>query len=452
MKVRSGMHPASRGLLLVCLASLAAPSHSRKLAVGPGKAYSKPSAAAQIAADGDTVELDAGVYEGDAATWRADNLVIRAGSRFAHLKSNGVHVQGKAIWVIAGKNTTVENIEFSGARVPDGNGAGIRQEGTDVTIRNCFFHDNENGILTNGGDSDILIEYTEFASNGKGDGFTHNMYIGEVSSFTLRHSYSHHAKIGHNVKSRALKNIILYNRIIDGAEGTTSYSIDLPNGGFSIVMGNAIQQGPRGDNPQLIAYGAEGLKHASKEIHVVSNTLVNDRSGGTFLSLAAGTLKAKAANNIFAGPGTPISGSADTAGNVVTRNPGFLDQAAYDYRLTAASPAIDMGKDAGSAGGMELKPVFHYLSPFASEPRPVKGLLDAGAFELGANSSAKPGIGYGRPARARWLAAPLFQDGSPAGWKWRLEAAASALDRNSLGRAVGISRETQGFKQFQRTR
>ena len=41
-----------------------------------------------------------------------------------------VHIAGgKAIWLDTAKNLTVENIEFSGARVPDRNGAGIRAEG-----------------------------------------------------------------------------------------------------------------------------------------------------------------------------------------------------------------------------------------------------------------------------------------------------------------------------------
>jgi hypothetical protein len=55
---------------------------------------------------------------------------------------------GKGIWVISGNDTVVENIEFSGAAVPDANGAGIRFEGVNLTVRNCYFHHNQNGILT----------------------------------------------------------------------------------------------------------------------------------------------------------------------------------------------------------------------------------------------------------------------------------------------------------------
>lgn len=106
--------------------------------------------------------------------------------------------------MIQGANTTVENIEFSGCRVPDKNGAGIRQEGPGLTVRHCSFHDNENGMLAGANpDSVILVEYSEFNHNGAGDGQSHNIYIGKVKSFTLQYCWSHRASVGHLVKSRA---------------------------------------------------------------------------------------------------------------------------------------------------------------------------------------------------------------------------------------------------------
>ena len=238
--------------LLVILALLIRPTFPFKLEVGPGKTYLKPSLAATVAHNGDTVEIAPGIYEGDACTWSANNLTLRASSAYAHLESKGVTVQGKGIWVIKGNNTLVENLEFSGASVADQNGAGIRQEGANLTIRHCFFHDNEDGILAGANAaSDILIEYTEFARNGFGDGYSHNMYINQVKSFTLRYCYSHHAKVGHNIKSRALKNTILCNRSLDGFDGTASYELDLPNGGPTLIAGNVFQQGPATENPAI---------------------------------------------------------------------------------------------------------------------------------------------------------------------------------------------------------
>jgi hypothetical protein len=364
--------------------------HARKLLVGPTRTLKAPCAASSQAADGDTIEIDPVTYAGDVCGWSADDLVIRATSPFAHIDAAGKDAQGKGIWVIQGKNTTVENIEFSGAVVPDENGAGMRLDGPGVTIRHCYFHDNENGIL--GGEGVIVIENSEFAYNGRGEGQTHNMYILEAESFTLTGCYTHHAKIGHTVKSRAKKNYILYNRIMGEAEGTESYEIDLPNGGLSYIIGNLIQQGPDTDNGDIIEYGEEGLKGAVNQLYVSHNTLVNGRGSGTYVNIAGGTTAAKVVNNLFVGAGTLLRGKADTAGNLVTDKPAFVDQSHYDYRLTAQSPAIDKGAAPGSAEGFSLAAVRQYIHPLKTEERAAVQAPDIGAYELGAGSPIRKSI------------------------------------------------------------
>jgi hypothetical protein len=244
-------------MLFVWAAAGSAPAGTRQ--VGPGKPYAKPSQAAAVAQDGDLIEIDAGLYAGDVAVWYASHLTIRGvGDGRAHLRADGANAQGKGIWVIVGADTTVQNIEFCGATVFDQNGAGFRQEGRGLIVSNCYFHDNEDGILT-GADpqSEILIEYSEFAHNGYGDGYSHNMYIGNIGKFTLRYCTTHHAKNGHTVKSRANENHILYNRIMDEDDGTTSYELNLPNGGLSYVVGNLIQQGPQTANSTIVSYAEE---------------------------------------------------------------------------------------------------------------------------------------------------------------------------------------------------
>ena len=89
------------------------------LRVGPQRELKRPSEAARIARDGDLVEIDAGAYEGDAAVWRQHGLTIRGVGGRAQLRANGAHAEGKAIWVIKGDDTTIEGVEFSGAKVPD---------------------------------------------------------------------------------------------------------------------------------------------------------------------------------------------------------------------------------------------------------------------------------------------------------------------------------------------
>ena len=354
------------------------------LQVGWGKEFILPSIAAQFAKDGDTIEIDAGLYEKDAAIWRQNNLTLRAINGRAHLQANGAQAEGKGIWVIKGNNVVVENIEFSGAKVADGNGAGIRIEGTGLTLRNCYFHDNQNGVLSGANpNSDIVIEYSEFARNGAGTGQTHNIYIGAVRSFTLRYSYSHHAQVGHNVKSRAAQNHILYNRIMDEATGNSSYAIDLSSGGLGFVIGNEIQQGPRTENSTLVSYGAEGLSHPINALYVVNNTIVNDRpQGGRFLFAKPGTQTVRILNNLFIGKGAIEAQGAEQAGNVFGATKDLISADNFDYRLRKGSKAIDAGIDPGRAHDAALRPAEEYEHKTKRKPRRAQGTLDAGAHEF----------------------------------------------------------------------
>lgn len=43
-----------------------------------------------LVGNGDTVNIDAGVYPSDVARWQADDLVLRGIGGFAHLESNGL--------------------------------------------------------------------------------------------------------------------------------------------------------------------------------------------------------------------------------------------------------------------------------------------------------------------------------------------------------------------------
>jgi hypothetical protein len=340
------------------------------------------AAAASAAQDGDVVEIDAGLYPADVAVWYQDNLTIRGVGGYAHLRADGANVQGKGIWVLAGNDTVVENIEFSGVTVPDQNGAGIRHDGWNLVVCNGYFHDSEEGIL--GGAGDVLVEYSEFANNGYGDGFSHNMYILDAERFTLRHSYTHHARIGHNVKSRARENYILYNRIMDEASGTASYAVDMPNGGLSYLIGNLMQQGPGADNYAIVSYGTEGLSGGrTHNLYIVNNTLVDDRGGGVFVQTASGTSTVRLINNLFVGNGSILTGaSGNMTTNMQTTAPGIVDINGYDYRLTAGSPARDAGSNPGSGDGFDLLPAYQYLHKRDRELRMTNGVIDIGAYEF----------------------------------------------------------------------
>jgi len=246
-------------------------SYSANWLVGPTRTYTLPSQVSGLVNNGDTVSIDAGIYNSDVAHWTANNLLLRGVGGLAHLKANGLSWGGKAIWVIGGSNTKVEWIEFSLCACPSENGAGIRQEGLNLTVSHCYFHDNENGILAGTlNPSKIIIEYTEFSTNGFGDGYTHNLYINNIDTLVFRYNYTHHCNIGHEIKSRAHVNYIMYNRISNEATGNASREIDLPNGGTSYVIGNVIEQGPNSTNSGIVGYGLEGLVNPNPRNFILS--------------------------------------------------------------------------------------------------------------------------------------------------------------------------------------
>ena len=377
------------GAAALCLAVLAtagtpvttataAADGPRTWRVGPTRALEVPSAAAAVARDGDTVLIDAGTYSGDVATWTQDDLTLRGVGGRAHLRAEGNDAQGKAIWVIAGDRTHVDRVEVSGADVPDQNGAGIRQEGTDLTVTRSWFHDNQNGILT-GADpaSDVVIRSSRFFRNGGGDGYTHHLYVGAVRSLTVTGSWFRGADVGHELKSRAARNTVVGN-LIDDAGATASYSIDLPNGGRSLVAGNVVVQGPRSENTTLVSYGAEGLSNPSSLLWVVNNTFVNRRSTGTVVALAAST-RAHVRNNLLVGPGDLTSGAAvDARANRRVGSRGFVDAARGDFRLREGAPAVDRGVRVPR----RWRARWEYVHPARAVRRPQVGRTDLGAHEL----------------------------------------------------------------------
>lgn len=369
------------------------------LSVGPGMTYATPCRAFAAALSGDTVEIAAGTYTGDVCGIYAHNLTIRGINGRPKIDAGGKNAMGKATWVVVGNNMTIENVEMVGAKVPDLNGAALRLEGTGFTLRKSFLHDNENGILSGANlNSDVLIENTEFGHNGYGTGQTHNLYIGNVRKLTFRYNFSHDAIVGHNLKSRARVNHVLYNRFSSLAPGQTgstlagqpSYEIDLPNAGESYIIGNVIEQPAANQNPNMVAYGEEGASNPSHYLYVVNNTFLNDDTvRGNFVLVGSSVTKPiLLQNNIFGGTGT-LSNQAAAVSKTNYRSvaPGFVNRAAYDLRPTANAMVIDAGSLPGlSVTGVSLTPVAEYKHVALGMLRPLSGPLDIGAYE--ATSSA----------------------------------------------------------------
>jgi hypothetical protein len=237
--------------------------------------------------------------------------------------------------------------------------------------------------------SEIRIEHSEFAYNGAGDGFSHNLYINHVKSLVFQYNYTHHPFYGHALKSRALTNIIIYNRITD-EDGDASYEIDIPNGGPCLIMGNIIQQSRFGENNSIISYAREGLTNPGPHnLFFIHNTVVNNKDRGIALNVQSNIDTVLNINNVFAGPMTILTGIPKTyipQSNSVHDQLdyfSFISKDTYDYHLTSKSPGIDSAmKLKRSYLNYSLVPLKEYLHPLTWKMRFNDDKPDIGAYEL----------------------------------------------------------------------
>jgi hypothetical protein len=299
-------------LLFCALVIQAQPAVGRVLRVGPDQALEVPSAAARVAKDGDTVEIAAGQYRGDVAVWRQNRLTLRGVGGRPHLSAHGRAAEGKAIWVIKGDDVLVENIEMSGTRVPGFAGAGIRAEGGKLTLRKVHFHHHQMGILTNNnGRGELAIIDSEFDHNivdyERHGRLGHNIYVGSIASFELRGSYVHDAVIGHQVKTRARRNTIVGNRIVDG-DGGSSYLIDLAEGGECLIRDNLLRKSARADNDAAISYMPEGDRSRAGMLFVGGNLFESKGMPAVFVRNFAENVDAVLSNNVLRGDVQPLEG------------------------------------------------------------------------------------------------------------------------------------------------
>jgi len=268
-------HACLRSLMALLVSCSACRAWADVIDVGPMRPLELPSQAAAIAKPGDTIRVAPGVYT-DCAVWRASKLTIEGTGTGARIA--GKSCAGKGIFIIDGNDITVRNLTFAHAAVPDRNGAGIRAEGRNLTIENSRFIDNENGILAaNIASGTIRILGSEFRRNGKCDPkCAHGIYVGMIGLLDIEHSRFLGQHVGHHVKSRALRTVLIGNDIADGPAGNSSYLVDVPNGGDLLVQDNTMEKGPHSENDDGISIGAEGVKNPTHELIIRGNNFVND--------------------------------------------------------------------------------------------------------------------------------------------------------------------------------
>ena len=189
----------------------------------------------------------------------------------------GETCEGKAAFVLRGQESIVDGLVFRGMRVPDGNGAGIRTEMGNLTVRNSMFLDSQEGIL--GGEPTnqrIVIDRSTFSGLGQCDetvDCAHAIYLANQGSVTITHSRFERGTGGHYVKLRTPTVSITDNSFDDTAGKKTNYMIDLPEGGTGLIARNTMVQGRNKENwTGFVVVAAEARKYPSSGLRVEDNS------------------------------------------------------------------------------------------------------------------------------------------------------------------------------------
>ncbi|GAB3001882.1 right-handed parallel beta-helix repeat-containing protein [Psychrosphaera aestuarii] len=248
--------------------------HAEKVIVDGMPFDSLKSAVAAIQ-DGSTVYLEKGVYKDGVYITKNDISILgEPGVVF-----DGASADGKAALVLTGKNVVVESIECKNIAVPDGNGACIRFEGENITIRDLYVHDSQSGVKTSRVKGFVHIEFSKFERIGNRNGYSHGMYI-IADELKVRYSQILSTKSeGSGIKSRS-KRVIVENSLLASLDGVDSRLIDMAEYGELIVRDSILQQGDNSSNSQLIAYGLEkkARQFAVNRIELRNNLIFFDRT------------------------------------------------------------------------------------------------------------------------------------------------------------------------------
>lgn len=299
------------------------------LQVGPTRTLTTAALAAAVAGDGDRIEIDAGLYVNDIATWKAAHLTIVGVGGIPHFASPG---QGNDFtWRLLGANPTLEDLEFSGMSGNGGSAAALKLSASGLTaLRRLFIHENDNGVL---GDNnlvaaDILLEDCRLTRNGDGSGSDHNIYIGyNTDSLTMRRCLSTRARGGHLVKSRAKATSLLACQLIDlptmdPQAGGASFEANFPDGGIVLIQDCLLEKGPNAENFAMVRYGETPIgpfgpdaspAYARNEFHSVRTTYVNDagwHESSLFLDLKYARIPtiSESVDDVFRGGGIIAAG------------------------------------------------------------------------------------------------------------------------------------------------
>lgn len=221
-----------------------------------------------------TIRMAAGTWAQCAVQTAGDVRYVAASAGTVTLA--GAACEDKAALVLRGRSAGTEGLTFANLRSSDGNGAGIRLEKGDLLVRQTWFRDSQQGILTGSDPAGTLtVETSTFTRLGTCEysgGCAHAIYVGGYGALVVRQSRFEQGRGGHYLKSRAARVAVLDSSFDDSAGRGTNYMIDLPNGATGRISGNWMVQGRDKENHSaFIAIAAEGKVQSSAGLEIAGN-------------------------------------------------------------------------------------------------------------------------------------------------------------------------------------
>jgi hypothetical protein len=212
-------------------------------------------------------------------------------------------IVGGMAYIIATGETEIVNHEFANMAAGDGNGAGIRMQGGHLVVRDSWFHDGQEGILTgNLGTEEVEIYGSRFERLGYG-GQAHGVYCGINKSLVAKDSVFLSGKgEGHEFKCRAAAQLHERN-IYASLLGEDSRCLDAEQG--NLTLRNVVfQKGAQSSNEDFILIGLV----AAGSIVIDNAIFLNDSGRPAILVRAMKGSPVTIRNAIVVGPMHPITG------------------------------------------------------------------------------------------------------------------------------------------------
>jgi hypothetical protein len=191
--------------------------------------------------------------------------------------------EGKGSIVVKASGVIIDGLEISSVSVPSKNGACIRidPESVDVTIKDVYCHDSEDGILGGAPRGNVIVEDSVFERNGANGGQAHGIYINGGNTFVLRRSQIISTKeFGHTLKSGA-KRTVIEDSVLAALDGQNSRAIDAYGGGVLQVRRSVVEQGKNSDNDEAIGIALEPkrINHRPHSTLLENNWIIFDDLG-----------------------------------------------------------------------------------------------------------------------------------------------------------------------------